>query len=72
MAEDVMIAYEDVHKRFDTPVLSGVSLTVKRGETISILGTSGTGKSVLLKTTIGLITPDRGDVKIDGESVYHS
>jgi len=72
MAEDVMIAYEDVHKRFDTPVLSGVSLTVVRGETISILGTSGTGKSVLLKTTIGLITPDRGDVKIDGESVYHS
>jgi len=72
MAEDVMIAYEDVHKRFDTPVLSGVSLTVVRGETILILGTSGTGKSVLLKTTIGLITPDRGDVKIDGESVYHS
>ncbi len=72
MAEDVMIAYEDVHKRFDTPVLSGVSLSVVRGETISILGTSGTGKSVLLKTTIGLITPDRGDVKIDGESVYHS
>jgi len=67
-----MIAYEDVHKRFDTPVLSGVSLNVVRGETISILGTSGTGKSVLLKTTIGLITPDRGDVKIDGESVYHS
>ena len=72
MAEDVMIAYEDVHKRFDTPVLSGVSLTVARGGTLSILGTSGTGKSVLLKTTIGLITPDRGDVKIDGESVYHS
>ncbi len=72
MAEEVTIAYEDVHKRFDAPVLSGVSLNVLRGETISILGTSGTGKSVLLKTTIGLITPDRGDVKIDGESVYHS
>jgi phospholipid/cholesterol/gamma-HCH transport system ATP-binding protein len=72
MSGDVTIQYEDVHKRFDTPVLSGVSLSVMRGETISILGTSGTGKSVLLKTTIGLITPDRGDVKIDGESVYHS
>ena len=72
MTDEVTIAYEDVHKRFDTPVLSGVSLSVMRGETISILGTSGTGKSVLLKTTIGLITPDRGDVKIDGESVYHS
>ena len=72
MTDEVTIAYEDVYKRFDTPVLSGVSLSVMRGETISILGTSGTGKSVLLKTTIGLITPDRGDVKIDGESVYHS
>lgn len=72
MTAEITIAYEDVYKRFDAPVLSGVSLTVMRGETISILGTSGTGKSVLLKTTIGLITPDRGDVKIDGESVYHS
>jgi phospholipid/cholesterol/gamma-HCH transport system ATP-binding protein len=72
MTEEVTIQYEDVYKRFDTPVLSGVSLSVMRGETISILGTSGTGKSVLLKTTIGLITPDRGDVKIDGESVYRS
>ncbi len=72
MSEEVTIQYEEVYKRFDTPVLSGVSLSVMRGETISILGTSGTGKSVLLKTTIGLITPDQGDVKIDGESVYHS
>lgn len=72
MAEEVTIQYDDVHKRFDTPVLSGVSLSVMRGETISILGTSGTGKSVLLKTTIGLITPDLGDVRIDGESVYYS
>lgn len=72
MADEVTIEYEDVHKRFDAPVLSGVDLTVMRGETISVLGTSGTGKSVLLKTTIGLITPDRGDVRIDGASVYHS
>jgi phospholipid/cholesterol/gamma-HCH transport system ATP-binding protein len=72
MSEEVTIQYDDVHKRFDTPVLSGVSLSVMRGETISVLGTSGTGKSVLLKTTIGLITPDRGDVRIDGVSVYHS
>ena len=72
MSEEVTIQYEEVYKRFDTPVLSGVSLSVMKGETISILGTSGTGKSVLLKTTIGLITPDQGDVKIDGASVYHS
>lgn len=72
MSADLTIEYQDVHKRFDTPVLSGVNLTVMRGETVSILGTSGTGKSVLLKTTIGLITPDRGDVKIDGKSVYQT
>src|SRR5436190_16045758 len=65
-----MIEYIDVHKKFDAPVLAGVNLSVERGETMSVLGTSGTGKSVLLKTTIGLITPDRGDVRIDGRSVY--
>jgi phospholipid/cholesterol/gamma-HCH transport system ATP-binding protein len=65
-----LIEFEEVHKRFDVPVLAGVNLTVKDGETLSIVGTSGTGKSVLLKTTIGLIVPDWGDVRIDGESVY--
>ncbi|HET7747422.1 MAG TPA: ATP-binding cassette domain-containing protein [Vicinamibacteria bacterium] len=65
-----MIEYRDVHKAFDMPVLSGVSLTVNTGEILGVLGPSGTGKSVLLKTTIGLIVPDRGDVLVDGVSVY--
>lgn len=64
-----MIEYLDVYKAFDAPVLAGVSLQVSEGETLSILGPSGTGKSVLLKTTIGLIQPDRGDVRVDGRSV---
>jgi phospholipid/cholesterol/gamma-HCH transport system ATP-binding protein len=64
-----MIEYRDIHKAFDVPVLSGVSLTVADGETLAIVGPSGTGKSVLLKTTIGLIVPDQGDVFLDGESV---
>ncbi len=64
-----MIEYRDIHKTFDAPVLAGVSLTVPEGETLVIVGPSGTGKSVLLKTTIGLIVPDRGDVLLDGESV---
>jgi phospholipid/cholesterol/gamma-HCH transport system ATP-binding protein len=64
-----LIEYRDVYKTFDVPVLAGVSFTVQTGEILAILGPSGTGKSVLLKTTIGLITPDRGDVLIDGESV---
>ena len=65
-----MIEYRGVHKAFDVPVLSGVDLVVHEGETLSIVGPSGTGKSVLLKTTIGLITPDRGEVFIDGQAVY--
>jgi phospholipid/cholesterol/gamma-HCH transport system ATP-binding protein len=64
-----MIEYRDIHKAFDVPVLAGVSLTVAEGETLAIVGPSGTGKSVLLKTTIGLIVPDQGDVLLDGESV---
>ena len=63
------IEYRDIHKAFDAPVLAGVSLTVATGETLSIVGPSGTGKSVLLKTTIGLIVPDKGDVLVDGQSV---
>ena len=64
-----MVEYDDIHKAFDVPVLRGVELTVRTGETMAIVGPSGTGKSVLLKTTIGLIVPDRGEVRIDGESV---
>jgi len=66
-----MIQYRNIHKAFDRPVLSGVSLMVETGEMFALFGPSGTGKSVLLKTTIGLITPDRGDVEIDGVSIFH-
>jgi phospholipid/cholesterol/gamma-HCH transport system ATP-binding protein len=65
-----MIEYVNIHKAFDVPVLAGVDLQVETGEILAILGPSGTGKSVLLKTTIGLIVPDLGDVRIHGESVY--
>jgi phospholipid/cholesterol/gamma-HCH transport system ATP-binding protein len=64
-----VIEYRGVYKAFDVPVLTGVDLTVASGETLSIVGPSGTGKSVLLKTTIALIVPDKGDVLIDGQSV---
>jgi phospholipid/cholesterol/gamma-HCH transport system ATP-binding protein len=64
------IQYRNVFKAFDAPVLSGVTLSVEPGEMFALFGPSGTGKSVLLKTTIALITPDRGDVTVGGESVY--
>ena len=64
------IEYRNVFKAFDLPVLSGVTLSVEQGEMFALFGPSGTGKSVLLKTTIALVTPDRGDVTVGGESVY--
>ena len=54
-----MILLRDVHKRFGSQVvLDGVNLDVQEGETLALLGPSGTGKSVLLKHIIGLIRPD--------------
>jgi len=66
-----MISYKNIHKAFDIPVLSGVDLTVETGEMFALFGPSGTGKSVLLKTTLSLIVPDIGDVEVDGMSVYN-
>lgn len=66
-----MIRYRNVWKSFDIPVLTGVDMTVETGEMFALFGPSGTGKSVLLKTTLALIVPDRGDVEVDGLSVFH-
>lgn len=65
-----MIRYRNIHKSFDIPVLTGVDMTVETGEMFALFGPSGTGKSVLLKTTLALIVPDQGDVELDGLSVY--
>lgn len=68
-----MIEFRDVHKAFDDlQVLRGVDLTVEEGETLALLGPSGTGKSVLLKHAIGLLVPDRGDVIVDDISVVRA
>ena len=65
-----MIEIRDVHKRFGSlVVLNGVTLDVQDGETLALLGPSGTGKSVLLKHIIGLIRPDRGNIDVDGQNV---
>ncbi len=65
-----MIELRDVHKRFGKQVvLNGVNFEVREGETVALLGPSGTGKSVLLKTVIGLIKPDRGTIIVDGKDV---
>src|ERR1022692_4617255 len=64
------IAVEDSHKSFGSQtVLNGISLTVSRGETLAVLGRSGTGKRVLLKLIIGLQQPDLGLVRIHGQDI---
>ena len=65
-----MISLRGVSKRFGTnQVLDGLDLEVERGETMVVIGGSGTGKSVLLKHIIGLLRPDAGEVVVDGVDV---
>ncbi|HEU4952710.1 MAG TPA: ABC transporter ATP-binding protein [Holophagaceae bacterium] len=65
-----MIEIVNLHKSFGPKqVLRGVSLTVQDGESLVILGGSGTGKSVLLKHVLGLFRPDEGHVSVDGKVV---
>jgi phospholipid/cholesterol/gamma-HCH transport system ATP-binding protein len=65
-----VVAVENVFKSFAAhKVLNGISLSVSRGETLAVLGRSGTGKSVLLRLIIGLETPDSGSVCIHGQDI---
>ncbi len=62
-----MIEVIDLYKSFDgNHVLRGIDLTVENGTTYVILGSSGSGKTVLMKHVIGLLRPDRGSVRVDG------
>lgn len=65
-----MIRLTDVHKSFGTnAVLRGVNLHVPRGESMVVIGGSGTGKSILIKSVLGLVTPDTGRIEVDGQDV---
>ncbi|MBC2835257.1 ABC transporter ATP-binding protein [Paragemmobacter straminiformis] len=65
-----MITLSAVHKSFGANrVLRGVDLTIPKGESMVIIGGSGTGKSVLLKCILGLVTPDAGTITLDGQDV---
>jgi phospholipid/cholesterol/gamma-HCH transport system ATP-binding protein len=60
----------DLHKRFGSNrVLRGVDLTIEPGEIFTILGGSGSGKSVMLKHMVGLLRPDRGQIRVEGRDV---
>jgi phospholipid/cholesterol/gamma-HCH transport system ATP-binding protein len=62
-----MIEIVDLHKSFaKKQVLTGVNLTVEKGESMVVIGGSGSGKSVLVKHIIGILAPDAGTIRIDG------
>jgi len=64
-----MIQFDNVHKRFGPKrVLQGVNLEIAKGSSMVIIGGSGTGKSVMLKSVLGLITPDSGTITVDGQN----
>jgi len=65
-----MIQLTDVHKSFGSNhVLQGVTLHVEKGTSLVIIGGSGTGKSVTIKSVLGLVIPDRGTITVDGTDV---
>lgn len=66
-----MISIENVSKSYgERHILRECSVRVERGETLVVIGASGTGKSTLLRTIIGLVSPDSGTVTIDGQDIH--
>jgi phospholipid/cholesterol/gamma-HCH transport system ATP-binding protein len=67
---ELVLTVRDIHKSFGAQhVLDGINLSVARGETLAVLGRSGTGKSVLLKLIIGLESMDSGSISIQGQEI---
>lgn len=71
--QEPIIVIKDLHKTFgaDNEVLKGINLTVNKGEDLVILGRSGSGKSVTIKCIVGLIEPDKGEIKVFNENVLN-
>jgi phospholipid/cholesterol/gamma-HCH transport system ATP-binding protein len=68
MSETPKIRLQGVHKRFGPKVvLDGIDLEIPRGKSLVVIGGSGTGKSVMIKSVLGLIKPDKGSIQIDGQ-----
>jgi phospholipid/cholesterol/gamma-HCH transport system ATP-binding protein len=68
--DEALIRFEDVHKSFgEQHVLAGLTFEVRRGRTLAIMGPSGSGKSVILRHIVGLLTADSGLVEVEGREV---
>lgn len=68
--QQAAIVVKDLHKSFgEQTVLNGIDLKIEQGETLAVLGRSGTGKSVLLKLIVGLQKPDAGSIQIHGQEI---
>ena len=65
-----MISICDLHKKFGKlTVLDGVDLDIHKGGIFAVLGPNGSGKTTLIKSILGMVIPDRGDIKLKGVSV---
>jgi phospholipid/cholesterol/gamma-HCH transport system ATP-binding protein len=70
VSADIHISLRDIHKAFGPKrVLNGLDLDIERGQSVVVIGGSGTGKSVMLKCILGLLHPDSGSILIDGQDV---
>ena len=70
MSTQPLLALKDIHKAFGPKqVLTGVDIDVEPGKSLVVLGGSGSGKSVMLKNALGLMTPDKGQIIFDGDDV---
>ena len=65
-----MIELNDVHKSFGKlNVLNGVSTRLEAGECIALIGPNGCGKTTLIKSILGMVIPQKGDIRFQGESI---
>ena len=70
IARHALLSLHDVHLQYgNTSVLNGIDLSVQRGQAVSIIGPSGSGKSTILRCINGLVSPQRGEIHVDGIDV---
>jgi len=68
-----MVSIKNLHKQFSKNiVLSGVDLHIKKGGIIAVLGPNGSGKTTLIKSVLGMVIPNKGDIEVLGENIKNN